>query len=307
MEKFIHIGANKAASTTLQRHLFSKSKDLNYLGEDCIDYDKNKYVINSLISDDDFHFSLKSAKEIFYKKIKNCDEKTFIFSSEDIMTSRVPSQCAERLYKIIPDSSILIIIRNQIDAIASWYANHGSYLKNVPRRYWRRYVSFDDWMEYNLEFNKYSPLESFLYHKQLSLYKDLFGKNKINILFFEDFIHSKNIFMKQLCSILNIETKVANKLINNKHERQRNTIRQHTYHKYKSIYFHNTSVSSMVPYSKSLLRIWNNYLTRGEKYIVNINNKWKNVLINYYSDDNKKLKQDYKLDIDKYKYPTKNK
>ena len=159
----IHIGANKTASTTLQRCLFAKSKDLVYLGEDCVNYENYRDTLNSLVSDDDIHFSYESAKELFKNFVSSCGEKTALYSNEDIMTSRVPTQCAHRLKEFLPDAEIMVVIRNQLTAIPSMYANHGAYLKMVPRRYWRRYVSFDDWMDYCTTFIKYSLLDGFFY------------------------------------------------------------------------------------------------------------------------------------------------
>jgi hypothetical protein len=305
MDKFIHIGANKAASTTLQRHLFNKSEDLSYFGEDCVDYLIYKDFFDTLISDDDFHFSLTEAKRIFQSRIEDSNKKTFIFSSEDILTSRIPSQCAIRLHKLLPDANILIIIRNQIEAIASWYANHGAYLKQVPKSYWRRYVSFEDWIDHCFSFQKYSPLESFLYHKHLSLYRDLFGKDNIHILFFEDLIYSKNTFVSQLSNILKIDSKKTNELLKERHERQRNSKRQHMYHKFKSNYFHNMPITSIIPYSQRLRSIWNKYLLSGDKFSVTINAKWRNMLVEYYSNDNRMLSKEYSIDIERYSYPVK--
>ncbi len=61
----IHIGANKTGSTTLQRSLFAKSKDLVYLGEDCTGYENYRDTLNSLVLDDEIHFAYKEAKMIF--------------------------------------------------------------------------------------------------------------------------------------------------------------------------------------------------------------------------------------------------
>ena len=303
MKKIIHIGANKAASTTLQRHLFNKSEYLSYLGEDCIDYHKYKVCLDSLVSDDDFHFSFIDAEKIFYNQIEYSDKKTFIFSNEDILTSRVPTQCATRLHKLLPDAKILIIIRNQLDAIVSWYANHGAYLKQVPRNYWRRYVSFDDWLEYCFSFPKYSPLESYLYHKHLSLYRDLFGKENIHLLFFEDLIYKKKTFIESLSKILNVKYSNVDDALVNKQERPRNTIRQHRYNQFRSNYFYNTSLAKIIPFSKYTKNMWSRYLSSGDKVKVILNEQWKNMLVDYFAEDNNQLSLEYSIDINRYNYP----
>ena len=77
--KIIHVGANKTASTTLQRALFSKSKSIKYLGEDCANYESYKDILNSLISDDDFHYDHKLIEDLFNKYILSAKEKTFVY------------------------------------------------------------------------------------------------------------------------------------------------------------------------------------------------------------------------------------
>ncbi len=218
----IHIGSNKAASTTLQKWLFSKHPKLNYLGEDCKNYSTYKDNLNSLVSDDDIWFDYKKAHSIFHQKKIYNSKKTFIYSNEDILTSKIPFQCAKRLFNLLPNSKILIIIRNQLISIESWYANHGAYLKNVPKKYWKKHVSFNDWANYCLNFPEDSPLKSFMYFEQLNLYENLFGFDNIRILFFEEFINDKDSFLKKLSNILKIDYTTTQKLLKNKHERPRN-------------------------------------------------------------------------------------
>ena len=54
----IHIGANKTASTTLQRALFRRHASIHYMGEDAHGYDGYRSVVNSMVNDDDLHFPL---------------------------------------------------------------------------------------------------------------------------------------------------------------------------------------------------------------------------------------------------------
>ena len=175
MRKIIHLGANKTGSTTLQRNLFSQLSDIVYLGEDCKNYFLYKNSLDSLVSDDDVYYSSSDLESIFNEVVKDSDKSIFLYSNEDILTSRVPTQCARRLHNLMPEAEILLVIRNQIDAIQSFYSNHGSFLKNVPKNYWRRYVSFDDWMNYCLlslsivHLTAFYIINIFLYIKKLFL------------------------------------------------------------------------------------------------------------------------------------------
>jgi hypothetical protein len=299
----IHIGANKTASTTLQRCLFAKSNDLVYLGEDCVGYEKYRDTLNSLVSDDDIHFSYEFARELFHNFVSSSGEKTALYSNEDIMTSRVPTQCAHRLKEFLPDAEIMIVIRNQLTAIPSMYANHGAYLKMVPRRYWRRYVPFDDWMDYCMTFIKYSALDSFFYHRILDLYSSLFGKKNIHILLYEDLVNNKEKFVTDLCRILRIEAKEVSTLLSGQRERRRNTIRELRYHQFRSRFLWGRSISRYLPYGEVLSRKWRNFLEKGGPANGFMPDYGRSRISELYKEDNLKLSQDYHLPLKEYEYP----
>lgn len=299
----IHLGANKTGSTTLQRCLFAQNSELAYLGEDCLGYDKYMDVLNSMVSDDDIYFNFEAAKNIFDKVLGTSSGKTAIYSNEDIMASRIPVKCAERLHQLLPDAEILVVIRNQLTAIPSWYANHGAFLKLVPRSHWKRHVPFDDWMQYCTEFIKYSPLDSFFYHRILGLYADLFGKDKIKILFFEDFVKDKKRFMTELCDILGINTDHAVELVGNNRERKCFTGRTLNYNKFRNWFFWNRSISNYLPFGKTLKRSLFSYLEKGKPVDGVMSDKWKDRIVELYKEDNTKLAMEYDLPLAEYGYP----
>jgi len=301
----IHIGANKTGSTTLQRRLFSQIDQLLYLGEDCDTYDSCKNILNSIVADDDIHFDLDGARQLFDSYLTRSVNKPFLYSNEDIMTSRVPSLCAKRLASLLPGAEILVVIRNQLTAIPSWYANHGAYLRYVPRAYWRRYVSFDDWMEYCVSFMNYSPLDGFFYNRILSLYSDLFGSDKIHILLYEDLLQNQHMFMSNLCRILRIDVDRAIALIGNQRERKRNTERELAYHRFRSSFFYQTSLSRYIPFGAFLKRRLKVFLSRGRPAGGFVSEQWHNKIVEVYGRDNAALAGKYGLPLQELGYPVK--
>ena len=299
----IHIGANKTGSTTLQRCIFARSEGLVYLGEDCAGYENYRDILNSLVSDDDFHFDEERTREIFKRFISACGEKTFLYSNEDIMTSRVPSQCARRLHQFLPDAEILVVVRNQLTAIPSFYANHGAYLKMVPRKYWRRYVSFGDWMGYCTEFIKYSPLDSYFYNKILTLYTSLFGREKIHVLLYEDFVNAKVKFIEDLCGILGIDKEEALMHLQERRERRRNTQREFRYHQFRTLFLRGRSLGGRLPFGAGLRRIWRRFLEGGPPADGFVSDAWRNRIVELYREDNMKLAKEYHLPLRELNYP----
>lgn len=299
----IHIGANKSGSTTLQRCVFPYSQNLVYLGEDGEGYGDCKELLNSLVSDDDMYFMAKEAAQLFASYLLRSEGKTFLYSNEDIMTSRIPVQCARRLHALVPNARILAVVRNQMTAIPSWYANHGAYLRHVPRSYWHRYVSFDAWMDYCTAFIKYSPIDGFFYHRILNLYASLFGKENVHVLLYEDFVHQKETFVNDLCQILGIDERDALKRLNGPRERRRNTGRELRYHKFRSSFLRDVSFSRYLPGGKRLKRMWMKFLEAGPPADGFMSQDWKDKITALYREDNTRLAEAFGLPLERYQYP----
>jgi hypothetical protein len=273
------------------------------MGEDGDGYDNYKDILNSLVSDDDIYFNFDEARTLFEAFLSKAEGKTFLYSNEDIMTSRVPALCAGRLHQLLPDAKIVAVIRNQLTAIPSWYVNHGAYLRNVPRCYWRRFVSFESWMDHCTNFIRYSPIDGFFYHRIASLYASLFGKENIHILLYEDFIHRRVQFMEELCSILNIDPVEALESLKGRWERKRNTIRELRYHEFRDGFFRNVSFSNYLPFGKKIKKSFLTYLGKGSPADGFMSESWKTRIAELYREDNRRLEEEFKVSVGQYGYP----
>jgi len=305
MKKILHIGANKAVSTTLQRNLFATHSEISYLGEDCHNYADYNFYLKSMVNDDDMFFDDDTCSNIFkqYDDKAQAENKIFIYSNEDIMTSSIPTIVANRLGRYMEGADVLLVIRNQITAIESFYINHGAYLKPAPPSYYRKYVSFDDWLSYFLMFPNYGPLASYMYNRFLTIYSDLFGKEKIHILLFEEYISNKSVFLEKLCNVLNIDKHEAEARLHNAHERQSSTERMFIYKRIRSHYLKDIAISSYLPFGIKLSRLMHNYLESGEKAKIKQYEKWIDTISKIYAADNSVLAKDYNLPLEQYNYP----
>ncbi len=300
----IHIGANKAASTTLQRALFSNHSGLHYLGEDAAEYQEYCDVVNSMVSDDDLHFSADKCENIFSSHLEKEPHKTLLYSNEDIMTSRVPFLCAKRLKRLLPNSEIILIIRNQFTAIPSFYANHGAFLRPAPSSYFCKHVSFDDWMNYQLLFIKYGALASYFYNRLLAIYAQLFGVNHTHVFLFEEFVEDKEMFFKKLCAVLDIDTEEAITLIDGRHERKRITKRMLAYNRIRSVFFWSNPIPDIISGKSGTLQNFHHFLESGPSANIVLKNEWREKIYNLYAEENTALSLIYNLSIKKYGYPT---
>lgn len=302
----IHIGANKTASTTLQRGLFSKHSGLRYMGEDGVGYKEYASIVNSMVNDDDLHFPHKECADLFSKQLAEETNKSFLYSNEDVMTSRVPTVCARRLHEFLPNAEILLVIRNQYTAVPSFYANHGAFLKPAPPSYFHRHVSFEDWMEYQVMFIKYGALAGYMFNRLLSIYSELFGEENIHVLLFEEFVENKQLFIEKLSSILHINSDEAIKLVKTSHERKRNTGRMLAYNKFRTAFLWGVPISKYLPFGRVMVDYFSKYLSAGKAAKIVLSDDMKRLIYDLYGADNSLLATKYNLPLMQYGYPIKN-
>ncbi len=299
----IHIGANKTASTTLQRALFSHHSGLHYMGEDGAGYEDYKEIVNSMVADDDLYYPAERCRDLFQRHYSQVSDQTFLYSNEDVMTSRIPVLCAKRLKSLIPDAKVLLVIRNQNTAIPSFYANHGAFLKPAPPRYFRRHVSFDDWLSFQAMFPKYGALASFFYNRLVSVYADLFGAENVHILLFEELLEDKKSFIEKLCRVLDIDVDEAIKLLGERHERQRITSRMLAYNRFRTWFFWGVPFLNYMPGGDRMADRFQRFIESGSSAKIEMTTIWREKLFELYAEDNSALVTTYDLPLGQYGYP----
>jgi hypothetical protein len=297
MKQIIHIGGNKTASSLLQRQLFKKDTRIQYLGEESSSNSQDIELLSTLINCDDSFYSEELTRSWFLAQSCDQDPEIFLFSSEDIMTSLSPSVCAQRLNRLLPDAEIVMVIRNQLTAWPSWYANHGTFLKNVPRRYWKSYVSFKDWLEYCFSFPKQSPVEAMNYYRFYKIFTSIFGKNRVHIILYEDLIENPETFYQTWAQLLNFETEEVTYMLSKKSERPRISNRYLKLHRLTGLFPSLTS---------SLAKVISPWIHQGKKASVPISKNHNTLISNYYSQSNAALSKEIGIDLSQYGYPIPN-
>ncbi len=103
-----------------------------------------------------------------------------------------------RIKKNFPKAKLIICLRNQLDRMIS------RYYYNQSRGKMRRSVSIED-------FVKKSDLRNYLYYQNIKELFDLFPKEQILILIYDDIKKDKKAFVKKIYHFLNIDTKFVPK------------------------------------------------------------------------------------------------
>ncbi len=107
-------------------------------------------------------------------------------------------EIADRLHALFPGSRILAVIRRQDSMIASAY-----------RQYVRTggITRFEDYIRPPVRDAKLPlfRLENYRYHQLLSYYGDLFGRENVGVLLFEDFCEAPEAFLEKLSAFIGVQ------------------------------------------------------------------------------------------------------
>lgn len=223
----IHIGYPKTASTTLQDKLFTelhRSGNINFIGRTLSLSDEYRAVYNHLkkiLAYNDKYFEPKldnfneetpsiNEGEIQYFQDLLSNDLVNVISDEELLLpnkstfgcSLIPKQLHRLFNNQDTNIKIIIILRKQVNLMQSLYAElyhgfHKSTATNTPSK-----LFFETPKAQTLTPSEYS--EIFNFHKMITLYSDIFGKNSIKVMLFEDFINDRDYFLDQLTEFLEL-------------------------------------------------------------------------------------------------------
>lgn len=194
---FIHVGFGKTGSTFLQDKVFPYLSNLNYIG---ITSEKREQELLQLHYYDDIKFQKEkqTIKDYFQKKI--ISNQPNLLSSEvfTLQGSNVVTQ-AHRLKFIFNQAKIILVLREPIDAMLSFYkynVSEGNILSD-----------FQSSIEYKrtpMVFFKRKPiyLADFYYNEIINFYHNLFGNENVCVLKYEDMKDSPDYFFQTLSTFM---------------------------------------------------------------------------------------------------------
>jgi len=231
-------------------------------------------------------------KKLFAQTASEPGKTVMVFSSEDVLTTRHPSVCAARLKSLMPGSTVVLVLRNQLTTWPSWYINHGAYLKGVPRRYWRRHVGFAEWLEYCFEFPDQTPVEAMNYKRHMEIFSRIFGADRLKVLLYEDLIGRPADYCSQWGAMLAIPGREVEQCLNGRHERPRLTHRRHLFDRWTSSF----PLALLKPFAGS-------WLESGPPARVELPAGWVGRIRDYYAPGNRAVEAATGLSLSAHGYP----
>jgi len=206
-EIFIHVGYPKTSTTWIQECFFSEHPELHYLGT-TLKKPANKDIstprvwwlskLANLHSHDfDADYFRDEAEKTMRTDTLNCiSYEGFV---GDPFNNWFNSEIrAQRLAKVFPKAKILITLRDQLSMMASMY---GEYLKAGGTYPIDKLI---DWDEGQLGRHEAFVLAQLKYDKTVQMYKGLFGSDNVLVLFYEDFLWDRIVYLERICQFAEI-------------------------------------------------------------------------------------------------------
>jgi len=197
---YIHIGFGRTATTWLQELIFSQHDKIHYLGKTENNYPQWLIELHYL---DDYYFQ-KNEKKIKDKinelkdpaKINVISSEAFTRSGGEIFNQ------ARRIKIIFSNVKIILVLRDPIDLIASFYkytVGEGLFTLDLEE--------YLDWGLTPFVHYKRKPiyLPDFFYDNTINIYQSFLGADTICILKYEDLKNNRDHFFSRLGDFMNVE------------------------------------------------------------------------------------------------------
>ena len=307
MSTLIHIGMGKAGSTSLQRNIFEKVTNINYLT--IID----KVVIDILYLNS-FEFKKKYLENPSTLNT-TLNKQSTIISCESLSFFGDQFIICDRLRQIFNNEvTILFIIRNQFDLIQSLY---------LERLAGGVYVSFNTFLKQQFLNHQISILPKLNYYNLIKYYKNTFDCNNVKVILFEELFQNQsnaNIEYEFFKEKFNINLKLIKDFKRENKSIPSQLVPLKCLSNYLFRYdgglgrydigtrgINEKRPKRSIQYIKKQLsnRFFKNrfFSTFFKKKPLSMSDENKNMILKYFSNSNKKLENEYNLNLKINNYP----
>jgi hypothetical protein len=294
----LHIGFNKAGSTTLQKVLFAQHPGV-------AGFNKNTHpnvheamfsAMRSCHRDSDkcLPFDLEHSRALWGKALDSVEPgKIPVYSRESLTRfnwyrqqgdGRLPA----RLYDLVGPARIVIMARNQLRILESLY---------ITRTKGHKYEDPDEWFEARLG----AEIHKFRYYAMAKSYADVFGRENVGVFLLEDMKNDVDKFAQSLCGFIGIDASHGAALLRGQRRNVRTSQRTHIYSKLRKRIGPNIRLSQYVP--AFVLDTFSGLLNTGSRARFELPPRWAAEAGSHYRDDNRLLAADWQLPLKKYGYP----
>jgi len=213
---FIHIGMPRTGTTFLQQKVFPNIDNFQAYS---LPYSHYNEAFHKMIYMDESLYN----QEEFIAEVNQLRGDNIILSNENFIGQSLfyyhsnRTRTAQRLHKAMPNATIILYLRNQLDLLKSLYQITVSWneTKSLDEFIWTKRAPYTIEDHHNKKaiygeqdayystFETHEHLDGYIYNNLIELYKNLFPN--VEIILYEDFINKPLKVQNRLESILGVQ------------------------------------------------------------------------------------------------------
>jgi len=297
----LHIGFNKAGSTTLQNGLFARHPEVASLGEpfkrEHLDVHEAMFNVMKSCHRDPaqrVEFNLERCRALWQQALAAIGPgKVPVYSKESMVSAAfydapTDARLPTKLRAVVGGARIVIMARHQIKLLESLY---------ITRNKGHSYRSPDEWFEENDR----GSLYMFRYNAIAESYAEAFGRENVGVFLLEDLQADVGAFAKRLCDFIGIDGDLGARLLAGQKWNTRTSQRMHTYSRLRKRFGPDIRLNRYVP--GSVRDAFVRFIGGGSPAKVELPSRWVSEMRTYYGEDNRQLAARWGLPLEKYGYP----
>jgi len=217
----LHIGMPKTGTKTLQNHMFPEHPDIDFLGtymncadqrpQQCRDTDVLEFM-NELLWKKFNNPNISKCRKLYKRWADHAasEGKILLWSWESLMENNHDIQRirAENLKKVVGEARITACLRHPESLMKSLYIQllkRDNIQCRAKRGKGHRFESIERWMAKGWDRPGHPPRAHLEYAETLQIFADVFGKDSIKILLFEQLVENQDQFVRDFCGLIGID------------------------------------------------------------------------------------------------------
>lgn len=233
----LHIGMPKTGTKTLQVRMFPEHPELDFLGT-YIHSNRNRYqkcrdpevleFMNELLWDKIRSPNVPRCRELYAKWVASAasENKVLLWSWESLMenTHEVQRIRAENIRNVVGDANITVCLRKPVSLIESLYVqllkrdNIGAYAR-IGKKH--RFEPVEQWLQNGWDKDGHPPKAHLEYAESLQVFAEVFGRDSIKILLFEQLVENQDAYIRTFCEFIGIDPEEGIRLARGQRDNER--------------------------------------------------------------------------------------
>jgi hypothetical protein len=304
---YLHVGASKTASTTLQGHFFPGHPDIFFLGKEESRLNGIKRWATpeiSTIGNDidrrnlDFRLDMDTVTTALDYIRKNNHARRIVYSFEDLceFTGPSPFEKLARFLEVFAEFRpfrIIMGVRDQLALLKSLYLTiHRAEMLRIPGERMDWYPTFDQFIDINFRYAFGALLQSFCFSIILDHYANELGSDNVFVYSFDEFQRDPTMVLRRLCRFMSIDDKATCiERTGNTRENAHHSRRRYSYLGLRRMLFGSRELGGfMLPFARSLFWRW---VDAGPKFDFTPSEAATRRIREYYRSDNDALAKKY--------------